>query len=91
MPPPISDDNIAKLSEKIFQRRKIEAIKLYRELTGCGLKEAKDEVEQLEATLRRDSPDRFAGVAQRKGCMGSAAMLGGTVLIGTACYWFWRG
>jgi ribosomal protein L7/L12 len=32
--------------------QKIEAIKLYRELTGVGLAEAKDAVERLEATYR---------------------------------------
>ena len=31
------------------QGRKIQAIKLYREQTGAGLKEAKDAVEQLAA------------------------------------------
>ena len=29
--------------------RKIQAIKVYRELTGAGLREAKDEVEAIEA------------------------------------------
>jgi large subunit ribosomal protein L7/L12 len=33
------------------QGRKIEAIKLYREQTGLGLKEAKDAVEQIERDL----------------------------------------
>jgi hypothetical protein len=34
--------------------RKIEAIKLMREQRGLGLKEAKEEVDKLEAQLRRE-------------------------------------
>jgi ribosomal protein L7/L12 len=33
--------------------QKIEAIKVYRDATKCGLKEAKDAVEAIEATLTR--------------------------------------
>jgi ribosomal protein L7/L12 len=33
--------------QKLEQGRKIQAIKLYREQTGVGLKEAKDAVEEL--------------------------------------------
>lgn len=74
MPEPLSDANIAKLSEMIFQRRKIEAIKVYREMTGSGLKESKEAVESLEASLREQSPGKFAA-ASGKGCGGSAAVL----------------
>lgn len=35
--------------------QKIEAIKVYREATRCGLKEAKEAVEALERTLGRRS------------------------------------
>ena len=41
-----------RLIELIQAGRKIEAIKLYRELTGVGLAEAKDAVERLEETYR---------------------------------------
>ena len=34
------------------QDKKIEAIKVYREATGCGLKEAKDAVESIEYMLK---------------------------------------
>jgi len=36
------------IGELVRQGRKIEAIKLYREQTGAGLKEAKDRVEEME-------------------------------------------
>ena len=35
------------------RRRKIEAIKIYKDATGVGLKEAKDAVEAVERTLPR--------------------------------------
>lgn len=36
----------------VREGRKIEAIKVYREMTGLGLKEAKDAVDTLQAGLR---------------------------------------
>lgn len=41
-----ADDEIRRL---LREDRKIEAIKVYREATGCGLKEAKDAVERIAA------------------------------------------
>lgn len=45
----IDDDEIREL---IRQNRKIEAIKRLRDLTGLGLKEARDAVDALERTMR---------------------------------------
>ncbi len=39
----------AKLVTLLRKGRKIEAIRLYKEITGCSLREAKDHVESLEA------------------------------------------
>jgi len=75
MPEPISEENVARLSEMIFQRRKIEAIKVYREMTGAGLKESKDAVEELEARLRQEAPEKFSAAAKGSGCGGAAAVL----------------
>ena len=44
----ISPQQEAQIRELIDQRRMIDAIKLYREATGVGLKEAKDAVEAME-------------------------------------------
>lgn len=49
MAPPSMDDVVRYLQAD----QKISAIKLYRDLTGVGLKEAKDAVEALEAQLSR--------------------------------------
>lgn len=59
------------------QGRKIDAIKLYREHTGVGLKEAKDFIETLAADRRIDVP-------AKSGCLGVVLSLAlfalGTVL-----------
>jgi Ribosomal protein L7/L12 C-terminal domain len=85
MSTPIPEDKMAALGEHIFRGRKIEAIKVYRELTGVGLKEAKDEIERLEDTLRREHPEKFSAPAKGKGCFGAAAAL----CIGTAMAIYW--
>ena len=56
----MTDDDLERIREAIFAGRKIEAIKLYRQSTGQGLKQAKDAVELLESELRRAEPERFS-------------------------------
>jgi ribosomal protein L7/L12 len=41
-------DHMPAIEEAVRAGRKLEAIKLYREMTGLGLKESKDAVEELE-------------------------------------------
>jgi hypothetical protein len=57
----ISEESMAQIKEALFQGRKIEAIRLYRECTGSGLGEAKPAVERLERELRAAEPERFTG------------------------------
>ena len=45
----LSDDDLANIRSALAAGEKIEAIKLYRELTGAGLAEAKQAVEALQA------------------------------------------
>jgi len=71
----LSGERMATISGHLFQGRTIEAIKLYREWTGAGLKEAKDQVEALETSLRAKAPARFGPATKRGGCLGSAALL----------------
>ena|SRR5688572_18153847 len=56
----LSDSQLAEIHAEIFAGRKIQAIKLYREATHEGLKEAKDAVEAMTRELRETSADRFA-------------------------------
>ena len=85
---PLPDDKIAALRELLFAGRKIEAIKLYREMTDVGLKEAKDAVESLESSLRKEFPDRFKSPPAKGGCLGVAAVSG--VCVAAAFYWVVR-
>ena len=50
---PIMD---AKIRSLLSQRQKIEAVKIYREEYGVSLKEAKDYVDQIEYSMRRENP-----------------------------------
>lgn len=43
----IDAETMAEVMEQLSKKRKIEAIKIYREATGCGLKDAKESVERL--------------------------------------------
>ncbi len=71
----LSEEQVQRISAAVFAGRKIEAIKIYREGTGVGLKDAKDFIEALEARLRHDSPEKFSGPPRGAGCSSTAAML----------------
>ncbi len=59
MSKPLSEGDLNEIREEIFAGRLITAIKLYRQHTGVGLKEAKDAVEEMERKLREESLGRF--------------------------------
>ncbi len=59
---------------ELFAGRKIHAIKLYREATDVGLREAKDAVDAREAELRASAPERFTARA-KGGCMTMLALI----------------
>ena len=63
------------LKELIFSGQKIAAIKLYREKTGLGLKEAKDAVDAMERELREEQADQFVAKTGGGGC-GMVLLLG---------------
>ncbi|MBC8011630.1 MAG: ribosomal protein L7/L12 [Burkholderiales bacterium] len=96
MPTPLSDAQINAISDALRGGNKIEAIKLYREATGLGLKESKDAVEALEADLRGKFPDQFqpAGAQSapgkgKGGCLGLVAVLLATGAAGLG-WWLTR-
>jgi ribosomal protein L7/L12 len=63
----ISEERELDIYNALFAGRKIEAIKLHREATGCGLKDSKDFIDALEEQLRAESPEKFARPA-KQGC-----------------------
>ena len=50
-PDPFLENHIKSL---LAERKKIEAVKVYREAYNCGLKEAKDAVDLIQAEMRRE-------------------------------------
>jgi ribosomal protein L7/L12 len=48
--------------------RKIEAIKIYRDATGLGLKEAKEFIDALIPKLREQDPEKYTKLSQGSGC-----------------------
>jgi hypothetical protein len=56
---PLSDDQRTQMTELLFIGHKINAIKIYRGATGAGLKESKDFVDALEASLQQTMPEKF--------------------------------
>lgn len=92
----LSDAQINAISDALRGGNKIEAIKLYREATDLGLREAKDAVEALERDLRTKFPDQFppAGPASAQtkgkgGCLGLVAVLFATGAAGLG-WWLTR-
>lgn len=69
---PLNDETRDQITQAIFAGRKIEAIKLYREATGQGLKESKDFIEALTVELREQHPDK---VPESKAGCGPAVVL----------------
>ncbi len=59
--PPLNQADFARVEQLVNAGRKIEAIKIYREVSGRGLKEAKVAVERIESGQRHiDSPIQAA-------------------------------
>ena len=77
-PPPAGDRADSSLEAEVLalleQGRKIKAVKLYREQTGVGLKEAKDAVEAIGADRRIVTPSK-------SGCLGVVLLLGLVLLV----------
>ncbi|MCF6287298.1 MAG: ribosomal protein L7/L12 [Candidatus Hydrogenedentes bacterium] len=71
----IPEENAAAITKALFAGRKIEAIKIYRDSAGAGLKEAKEAMDRLEAELHEECPEKFS--ASAKGGCGAVLLFGG--------------
>ena len=81
----LPEDKRTAILEAIYggSPRKIEAVKLVRDATGCGLKEAKEFVEKLGAELYAKEPAKFtAAPTGKSGWVGVLAMV--AVILGAA-------
>ena len=70
----LNDSQWDEIESALFAGRKIEAIKLYRDATGAGLKDAKDIIDEHERELRGSQSESFRAPAN-KGCGSAAALL----------------
>jgi hypothetical protein len=59
MDKPVPDKTLAQINTLLFRGADLEAIRLYRDELGVGLKEARNAVRQIETELRRQSPEKF--------------------------------
>jgi ribosomal protein L7/L12 len=79
-----------RVNQALFAGRLIEAIKVYRSATGCDLKEAKDFVEELDARLRAEMPERFTAPPRKTveiGTAGCAMLLVVLLAAGVGLIW----
>jgi len=81
----ITQEQIDRISDALASGRKIEAIKIYREATGQGLKEAKDFIEALIPKLKEQDPEKYASLGQGSGCSSAAVLCIG--LVAVAVFW----
>jgi len=71
----IPDETWAKIKLAIYEGKKIEAIKLYREVTSLSLKDAKDFIDKMEAEMREKEPQRFTHTPGSSGCSVALVLL----------------
>ena len=80
-----------RINQALFAGRIIEAIKIYRTLSGCGLKEAKDFVDALDARLRVEMPERFTAPPRQTvnvSNAGCAVVIAVLLAVGVALAWW---
>jgi hypothetical protein len=73
---PIPPEIAQQIASHVFAGQKLQAIKLYQEHSGMGLKECKDFVDSLETELRGKQPGKFTAPPAGKGCLGMVAVFG---------------
>ncbi len=59
----------------------LQAIKLYRDATGAGLKESKDFITALSQRLIEEDPEQFARLSSTQGGCGTVVLLTTLILI----------
>ena len=90
--PSLTDAQLNAIADALRAGNKIQAVKLYRQATGLGLKESKDEIEAIQDRLREKFPDQFPAKGQGKGggCLGLIVVVLATGGTGMG-WWLSRG
>jgi ribosomal protein L7/L12 len=63
----LSKEQVEAVANALASGRKIEAIKIYREATGLGLKEAKDFIDVLTPKLIEQDPEKYNALKSTQG------------------------
>ena len=71
----LTESKLHEIQNCLFERSKIQAIKLYKEATGEGLKESKEAVERLDEELKSKSPELYKVGPASSGCMSVLALI----------------
>lgn len=66
----MSDEQNAEIMQALESGQKIQAIKIYREANGVGLKEAKEAVDAMAKDLIQKDPEKYAVLSESSGCAG---------------------
>jgi len=66
----LTTEQMQQITLAIAAGRNIEAIKLYREFSGAGLKDSKDFIDSLAIELHEKDPDKYPALPTGKGCLG---------------------
>lgn len=86
----LSAAQTAEIEAALARGQRIAAIKLYRDFTGVGLKEAKDVICELADELIRRDPTTYAKLASgRSGCA-SVLAVGFALAASALAVWMWR-
>ena len=70
-PATLSQEQMMRIEEALASGHRIEAVKIYHEATGRGLKEAKEFIEAFVETQKERDPEGYAMISagrERKGC-----------------------
>ena len=71
----IPDSTLEEIQKCLFEQSKIQAIKIYKEATGEGLKESKEAIERLDTELSSKFPERYTVGPKAAGCMSVFALI----------------
>ncbi len=71
----LSPGVVSDMTAALERGQKLQAIRIYRDATGKGLKEAKEFVDQLIPSLVEKDPERFAGLERKGAGCGTALLL----------------
>lgn len=82
--PGLTPDKVAEIRGLCASGAKIPAIKLYRELTGAGLAEAKNAVEQIARNSDMPLPPSFTGAKDSSSPVVTSSGCFGVLMFGTA-------